>query len=216
MLDAPPDDQRGVLAADTAVLLGDGAVVMRPSCSDRRRETERCEAVLREAGIPIVARIEPPGLLDGSDVVVSGETVFVGVADGGPAFAAHSNALGREQLTHIAGAAGFNVVELRYAGRFPRLRSVFTPLSADTVVVASGAVDAAALERFKRIEVARGEELAAGLLVLGERRVLANLRFRTSLPLLRDAKLAVEAIDLWEFGKTGAAPSMLALALRRE
>ena len=32
---------------------------------------------------------------------------------------------------------------------------------------------------------------------------------------LRKARIEVEAIDLWEFGKAGVAPSALALALKR-
>jgi hypothetical protein len=33
--------------------------------------------------------------------------------------------------------------------------------------------------------------------------------------MLRKAKFIVEAIDLWEFGKIGATPSLIALALKR-
>jgi hypothetical protein len=32
---------------------------------------------------------------------------------------------------------------------------------------------------------------------------------------LRKAKFTVESIDLWEFGKIGATPSVMALALKR-
>jgi hypothetical protein len=53
------------------------------------------------------------------------------------------------------------------------------------------------------------------VLALGSRRVLANLRFRETIPLLRAARVAVDAIDLWEFGKIGVTPSTLALALKR-
>ena len=58
----------------------------------------------------------------------------------------------------------------------------------------------------KVVEVPRGEEHAAGVLAFGERRVIANLRFRESIKLLRKAKIDVEAIDLWEFGKAGVGP----------
>jgi hypothetical protein len=53
------------------------------------------------------------------------------------------------------------------------------------------------------------------VLALGGRSVLANLRFRQSIPLLRKAKIAVDAIDLWEFGKIGLTPSSMALAIKR-
>ena len=62
----------------------------------------------------------------------------------------------------------------------------------------------------------RGEELAAGVLCLGERHVLADIRYRTALARMRRAGITVESIDLYEFTKLGIAPSMLALALKRE
>ncbi len=73
----------------------------------------------------------------------------------------------------------------------------------------------AAFTGVRLLEVPRGEDYGAGVLTLGPRRVLANVRFRQTLPLLRKAKITVDAIDLWEFGKVGATPSMLALALQR-
>ncbi len=42
-----------------------------------------------------------------------------------------------------------------------------------------------------------------------------NLRFRDSIGLLRAAKIDVEAIDLWEFGKAGVGPFQLVLATKR-
>ena len=53
------------------------------------------------------------------------------------------------------------------------------------------------------------------MLALGNRHLIANVRFRQTIPLLRRAKFVVDAIDLWEFGKIGATPSLLALALKR-
>jgi hypothetical protein len=41
------------------------------------------------------------------------------------------------------------------------------------------------------------------------------LRFRESLAILRTAKIAVEAIDMWEFGKAGFGPFSLVLAIKR-
>jgi hypothetical protein len=65
------------------------------------------------------------------------------------------------------------------------------------------------------VGIPRGEQLGAGLLAVGPRRVIANLRFRVALPLLRKAKVDVTAIDLWEFGKVGGTPSSLVLPLKR-
>jgi len=97
----------------------------------------------------------------------------------------------------------------------PRLRNVFNVVAADTIVAAPEMVDLVPVSDLRVIEVPRGEEFAAGVLAFGERRVVVNLRYRESIGLLRAAKIDVEAIDLWEFGKAGAGPFQLVLAMKR-
>jgi len=46
--------------------------------------------------------------------------------------------------------------------------------------------------------------------------VIADIRYRTALSTMRRAGIAVEALDLYDFGKLGISPSMLTLVLRRE
>jgi hypothetical protein len=92
---------------------------------------------------------------------------------------------------------------------------VFSIVGVELAVAAPERVDLVAAGGLRIVEVPRGEELAAGVLSLGERRVIANLRFRESIALMRRAKIAVEAIDLWEFGKAGIGPFQLVLATKR-
>ncbi len=203
------------LIADCAIVLPNGAVIARPSQIERRAEVAAVEKHLAELGIPIAGRIEAPGLLDATDVALAPGRVFVGVPRAGAGLRRRSNELGRKQLEAIASQQGFRVVELAVASDVPRLRDVFSVVASDTVVAAPDRVDLAAASDLRIVAVPRGEELAAGVLALGERRVLANLRFRESIALLRRAKITVEAIDLWEFGKAGFGPFALALALKR-
>jgi dimethylargininase len=193
---------------------------MRPSDVRRRPEIVSVESALERANVPIVGRIEAPGLLDGGDVLVSDDTVYIGHAhtrqsDVGLPRTLHGNALGREQLATYARSKGRKVVEVTMAGGVRRLRAVASLLDASTLLFAPGLIDGTAFEGLQKIEAPRGEDYGAGVLVVGNRRLLANLRFRETIPLLRGAKFAVDAIDLWEFGKIGVTPSMLALALKR-
>ncbi len=210
----------GWAVADTAVVFEEGAFLMRPSDVRRRPEISSIEDALARANVPVVGRIEAPGLLDGGDVLVSGDTVYIGHAvtrqsDVGLPGSLHGNAFGREQLAAYARAKGRKVVDVTMAGGVRRLRAVASLLDPTTLLFAPGLVDGAAFEGLQKIEAPRGEDYGAGVLVLGNRRVLANLRFRETIPLLRAAKVAVDAIDLWEFGKIGVTPSTLALALKR-
>ena len=203
------------LVADCAIVLPNGAVIARPSQIERRAETLAVEKRLGEIGIPIVGRIEAPGLLDATDVALAADRVFVGVPRSGPGVRRRSNELGRKQLEAIVSQQGFRVVELPVANDVPRLRDVFSVVASDMVLAAPDRVDLVAVTGMRVVEVPRGEELAAGVLALGERIVLANLRFRESVAIMRKAKITVEAIDLWEFGKAGFGPFSLALAVKR-
>jgi dimethylargininase len=203
------------LVADCAVVLRGGAVIARPAQLERRGEVAAVEKHLAELGIPIVGRIEAPGLLDATDAVVGPDRIFVGVPRSGVGLRPRSNELGRKQLEAIAAEQGYRTVELPIAGDVPRLRSVFNLVAVDTVIAAPEKVDLVAASGLKVVEVPRGEEFAAGVLAFGDRRVIANLRFRESIALLRKAKITVESIDLWEFGKAGYGPFSLVLAVKR-
>ena len=203
------------LVADCAIVLLGGAVITRPSQLERRGEVATIERHLGELGIPIAGRIEAPGLLDATDVALAPGRVFVGVPRPGAGLRRRSNELGRKQLEAIVTQQGFSVVELPVANDVLRLRDVLSVVASDVVVAAPDKVDLVAASGMRVIEVPRGEEMAAGVLTLGERRVLANVRFRESVALLRRAKIAVEAIDLWEFGKAGFGPFALALPVKR-
>jgi len=201
--------------ADCAVVLPQGAILMRPSAVERRAEVLAVERSLTAAGIPIAGRIEAPGLLDGTDVAIAGDRMFIGVTRAGAGLRSRSNALGREQLAAFAAAANLRVVELAIAPDVPRLRNVFNVVASDAVVAAPEMVDLVPVRDLRVIEVPRGEEFAAGVVAFGERRVIVNLRYRYSIGLLRAAKIDVEAIDLWEFGKVGIGPFALVLATKR-
>lgn len=203
------------LVGDCAIILRDGAVLARPSQTERRAELVAVERHLVELGIPIIGRIQAPGLLDATDVAVGPDRLFFGVPRPGAGLRARSNELGRKQLEAIAAQQGYSSVELPVANDVTRLRNVFNFVASDTIVVAPDKVDLGGASGLRTIEVPRGEELAAGVLPIGERRVIANLRFRESIALLRKAKIAVESIDLWEFGKAGFGPFSLVLAVKR-
>lgn len=195
--------------ADAAVAFEDGAVLMRLSALSRRAEVDRMESEFTRLDVPLAGHIKAPGLLDGNDVILAGQTAFIGVGPRG-------NELGRHGFAQLARAHGYRVVEVKLADGVNALRAVATAVAPETVVVGSDKADLAAFAGFRTIVLARGEELAAGVLCLGENRVIADIRYRTAFSIMRQAGIAVEAVDLYEFAKLGIAPSMLALALKRE
>jgi hypothetical protein len=108
------------------------------------------------------------------------------------------------------------VAEVSLADGVPALRAVAGAVAKDTIILAAGKVDPAPFAGFKTIVLERGEDLAAGLLCLGDGHVLADMRFRTALTQMRRAGIAVESIDLYDFYKVGITPSMMVLSLKRD
>jgi N-dimethylarginine dimethylaminohydrolase len=211
-LEAEDDNGHAAFVADCAIVVSSGAIILRPHRIDRRREVNAVEAKLRDHGIPILGKIEAPGLLDGGDIVIAGNTAYLGVPDKKP----RSNTLGRSQFSQILVSVGMQTLELPMDASIPRLSDVFSSAAEDLIVAATDFVDTSSLRaRAQILSIPRGEEYGASLLPLGPRRVLANLRFRFAVPMLRKAKLDVVAIDLWEFGKVGGGPPSLVLPLKR-
>jgi len=209
VLDGHSDDPCESAVADAAVAFEDGAMVTRPSAMSRRSEADRIEAEFTKLDVPLAGHISAPGLFDGGDVLLVGRTAFIGSGSRG-------NALGRRGFATVARAHGYAVVEVALAPDAPPLRTIAGAVAADTVVIARDLVDPAAFSGFKTIVLERGEAMAAGVLVLGEHHVIADVRYRTALAQMRKAGIVVEGIDLYDFEKVGITPSMLVLALKRD
>src|SRR4051812_36514221 len=73
-----PDNPDSVFVEDTAVFFDDAAVIARRGALSRRGEAASTARAL-ERPRPLAA-IEPPGTLDGGDVLVTPGLVFVGVS----------------------------------------------------------------------------------------------------------------------------------------
>ena len=209
LLEAHANDPYASAIADAAVVFENGAAMLRPSSMTRRPETSWLEGELQRLDVPIAGHVSAPGLLDGTDVLMAGTTAFVGVSK-------RSNALGRGGFAQIAKAHGFNVVEVKLADGVASLRSVAGVLASDAVALApADRLDHAAFAGFKTFVTPRGQDLGAGVLPLGDRHVIADVRFSSFNEILRKGGIAVEALDLYDFDRVGITPSMLVLDLKR-
>ena len=101
----PADDcPDGVFIEDTLVVRRGIAVIARPGAESRRQEVEAVEAAIASLGYS-PKRIEPPGTLDGGDVLQVGDTVYVGT--GG-----RTNPEGARQLRAILEPLGATVLSV--------------------------------------------------------------------------------------------------------
>ncbi len=171
---------------DTAVVLGNRAVMARSGAEQRRGETAGTEAALTELGLRI-DRIEEPGTLDGGDVLRVGDTIYVGRSE-------RTNAEGVRQLRVLAAEEGYAVVAVAVRGAL-HLKSAVTALPDGTVIGHGDHVDPGLFDRYLAVP----EPSGAAVLVLAADTVLLAASAPNTAELLADLGYRVVTVDISEF-----------------
>jgi len=198
-LDDLPDS---VFVEDVAVVLDEIAVVTRPGAESRRPETSHIAPVL--ANHRRVTFIQPPGTLDGGDVLRLGRRIFVGQSG-------RSNESGIEQLRAVVWPYGYTVTAVPVTGCL-HLKSAITEAAPGVVLVNPAWVDAAVCGGVSVIEVDPSEPYAAnGLLVGG--RLIYPVSFPRTAARLENAGIVTEPVDVSELQKAEGAVTCCSLVL---
>jgi dimethylargininase len=158
-LDSGPDMPDAVFIEDIAVVLDEGAVICRPGAEPRRAETAGIVEALVRHGRPL-QQIQPPGTLDGGDVLVIGREVFVGSS-------ARTNRSAIDQLSGILAAIDYTVRAVPVRGCL-HLKSAVTAVGPDTVLINRSWVPADAFRGMSLIDVDPQEPHAANGLAIGD------------------------------------------------
>lgn len=170
-----PDNPDSVFVEDTAVVLDRIAVVARPGAPSRRSEVESTAQAL--APHRPLAYIQPPGTLDGGDVLVTPGKVFVGISG-------RTNADGARQLATILAPHGIEVVPVAVTGCL-HLKSAVTLLCASrfgaqaALLINPAWIDPAHFAAFDLIEIDPREPFAANVLAIGDHIVCAEAHTET-------------------------------------
>lgn len=202
----PPlaDAPDGVFVEDTAIILGEQALITRPGAPSRRDETPSVAEGL--AGHLEIHRLAD-GRLDGGDVLLIDRTLYVGASR-------RTDAAGIAALRDAAGALGYSTrpVELRdclhlktcasFAGR----DGAGDPL----LLVAAGHVDPTVFDDVEVLEIGPEETAAANAVRAGDTLLIAAGYPRVRDALARRGFQWVE-LDTSEFRKAEAALSCLSL-----
>ncbi|MFP3466214.1 dimethylargininase [Leifsonia sp. SIMBA_070] len=191
-----------VFVEDTAVVLGDTAVITRPGAESRQAEPEGTEAALRAQGLHL-QHIEAPGTLEGGDVLKVGSTVYVG--RGG-----RTNAEGVRQLRAIAQQLGYTVVAVPVTKAL-HLKTAVTALPDGTVIGYEPIVDEPRLfERFLPVPEAHG----TAVVVLSDDTVLMSSSAPQSVALVESLGYTVIQVDISEFEKLEGCVTCLSIRIR--
>ncbi|PYR53978.1 MAG: dimethylargininase [Acidobacteria bacterium] len=179
-----------VFVEDIAVVFDELALITRPGAASRRVETPAVADAL--ARYRTLRYIESPGCVDGGDVLVVGEHVFVGQST-------RTNAAGIEQMRHILDPYGYTVEEVEVTGCL-HLKSAVTALTADLLLMNRAWTDADRFARFTIVDVDPAEPLAANALPIGGLVIFPAAFPRTERRLAAQG-FHVRTVDVSEFAK---------------
>ena len=197
--DTHPDS---VFIEDTAVMLGQVAVIASPGAETRRGEPDAVAAKLKELGLETHS-IRLPGTLDGGDVLKIDDTIYVG--RGG-----RTNAEGIRQFRAIAGELGYTVVAVPVTKAL-HLKSSVTALPDGTVIGHPDLVDNPAIFP-SYMEVPEVEGVA--VLVLSQSAVLMSSSAPKTVALIEDLGYRVVTVDIGEFEKLEGCVTCLSVRIR--
>jgi dimethylargininase len=192
----------GVFIEDTMVVFGDVAVISRPGADVRRDEVKAAEEAVAAQGYAI-RRIEPPGTLDGGDVLKVGDTVYVGL--GG-----RTNEEGIRQLGEALRPEGATVVSVPVT-KVLHLKSAVTALPDGTVIGYAPLVDdESAFPRFLPVP----EESGSHVVLLGDDSLLMSADCPRTAEQFAGMGYRPVTVDIGEFQKLEGCVTCLSVRLR--
>jgi dimethylargininase len=192
-----------VFIEDTAVVLDEIGVIMRPGPAVRRHEIAEVAEWLKRR--MLLAQIEPPGTMDGGDVLVVGRQIFVGATS-------RTNADAVEQLRRIVEYFGYAITVVDVRGCL-HLKSAVTVVSDEVLLLNRARVDDSVFRDYDLVDVNPQEPSAANVLRVGSR-LLCSGAFPWTMERLRGRGVDVAAVDMSELAKAEGAVTCCSLIMR--
>jgi len=193
-LSAEPELPDSVFVEDTALVLDEVALITRPGAESRRLETESVAKRLGEYRELIF--IQPPGTLDGGDVLRIGKTIYVGSSS-------RSNASAFSQILTTLARFGYRIVTVP-VGECLHLKSAVTQVGPSTLLINRRLVVTNYFPGMDFIDVADEEPLAANTLLIGNQ-LIYSASFPRTRERLEARGIGVRCIDVSELEKAEGA-----------
>ncbi len=189
-----------VFVEDTALVLDECAVILRPGAASRRPEIPSIIKALspyRE-----LKHIEAPARVDGGDILRVGHRLYLGLSS-----RSDTNAL--EQLQGILQPFDYEVLPVDVTGCL-HLKSAVTQVAPDTLLINPAWAHAGSFGNVKFIEIDASEEYAANALWLGGTMIYPAAYPRTA-QRLRAAGLNLVLVEADELAKAEGAVTCCSL-----
>ena len=201
-LESLNDYPDSVFIEDTALCLGEGAIVLRPGASSRLGEAGTVMPVLSEF-YQNIARINGPGFIDGGDILVTEKEILVGLSS-------RTDEAGVEELKTLVDQWGYQVRSVRTPEGVLHFKTDCSLLDADTILSTKRLSASGCFSGYRVIHTAAGEEAAANSIRFNDRVIIPSGFPRTS-EILSDAGYNVKEVGNAVAAKLDGGMSCLSL-----
>jgi dimethylargininase len=204
VLPAEPDYPDSCFVEDVAILTPRGAIMTRPGAQSRQGEAETVAAALR-VHYPDLARIMPPGTVDGGDVCEADGHFLIGLSR-------RTNDEGARQLAAWLADLGYpsDTINIRASSRLLHLKSGLAYLGDGRMVRTSDLPGAEALAPYDQLVVPDVERYAANCLAVNGKLLIAADYPQFAAMLDRQGYESI-ALEMSEFRKMDGGLSCLSL-----
>ncbi len=191
-----------VFIEDTAIVLDEIAVLCRPGAESRRPEVQGVAEILKK--YRPLASIDPPGTLDGGDVLCVGKTIFAGLST-------RSNQTGIEQLRGIVADHGYVVTPVETT-KCLHLKSAVSEVAAGTLLINPDWVSRTPFGDYELIPINKNEAHAANALLVDDTVIYPD-SFPRTMDILGARDIDVTPVELSELQKAEGGVTCCSLIL---
>ncbi|NQV45103.1 MAG: dimethylarginine dimethylaminohydrolase [Rhodospirillales bacterium] len=202
LLPALEDFPDSVFIEDPAIVTGNIAIVLRPGAESRFGEADALRPTLLEI-FPTVIDLPGEGFVDGGDVLLSDNEVFIGLS-------ARTDQAGFDALAGVLGDLGYRARKVETPPSVLHFKTDCGLLDSETIFASRTLAATDCFQGYRVIEAPDGEEAAANLVRINDV-VLLRTGFPKTATLLRDNGYDVRSLDTSEAAKVDGGLSCMSL-----
>lgn len=204
-----PKHPNSVFTRDPAVCIREGYIKLLMGLVSRRGEEQWMSSFLDAERIPRIGSIQPPATAEGGDIIISGNTAFIG-------HSLRTNADGITQLSDILRTYGYNIRVARVPSPYLHLGGAMTILAEDLILTVSDIFPDDFFSGYHTIKLKPGNFVNGNVISNGEGTIIAEEANSEAIEMLQKAGFLVHVLNLSEFIKGTGGPSCLVLPVKQE